>query len=240
VSYFNLEEFFVKFNVPNTLEVSLNDLKSKLLYNPQDIKSLIELGVFEFLKCSDRENAVRSFRKAIQLDASNVDARFWLGFCFYRYYSDYEGAKKFLYEALRLDHHRSDCLSLIAFINWDKGGSLIDSLAVLEKAIQISPDWPLLRIESIYILLNLCRFDAAEQAIEKTYVLTQTIKTPENTMNHYYEDVITGRTWTNLAERLEKLKDILIQMKNRAEVTMQAGPRILDNTSIFHVNSMKS
>jgi cytochrome c-type biogenesis protein CcmH/NrfG len=89
----------MKFNAPNAIKASINDLKSKLLYNPQDIKSLIELGVLEFLKCSDPENAVRSFRKAIQLDASSVDASFWLGFCFYRYYSNYEGAEKILREA---------------------------------------------------------------------------------------------------------------------------------------------
>ncbi len=204
----------MKINVKSFYESPVNDLRSKILYNPNDIKSLIELGVLEFLNAPIAKMRLCVSRKFIHLEPSNVDARFWLGFCLYRYYSDYDQAEKILSEALGLDPARADCLSLLAYINWDRGFSLVDSLAELEKAIHINPDWPMLRIESIYILLNLSHFDAAEKALERAEsLLAQVVMTPENVVEQYYENVVTGRAWTNLPERFEKLRDLLVHMK---------------------------
>ena len=86
--------------------------------------------------------------------------------------------------------------------------------SLLEQAIQISPDWPMLRIETTYLLLNLGQFGRAKQEIEQAvFFQKQSFKTSENAVENYYETAITGKGWTNLTERLDQLKRSLIKSK---------------------------
>lgn len=186
-------------------------LKIKTLHDPQDIKSLILLGALEFIKFPERDRSVKYLQKAIQLDPGNVDARFWYGVCLYQCFSEPDRAEVIISTALKLDPNRSDCLSLMAYIHWDKK-NLEVSLEFLKKAIQISPNWPMLRVELIYLLINLGRLEEAEREIEHaTELLKQEIKIPENEVEHYYENTVTGRSWTNIGEKLDQLRVLLMQ-----------------------------
>lgn len=186
-------------------------LKNKTLYDPQDIKSLILLGALEFIKFSECDRSLKYLQEAIQLDPGNVDARFWYGVCLYQCFSEPDRAEVIISTALKLDSNRSDCLSLMAYIHWDKK-NLEVSLEFLKKAIQISPNWPMLRVELIYLLINFGRLEEAECEIENTTELVkQDIKIPENEVEHYYENTVTGRSWTNVGEKLDRLRILLMQ-----------------------------
>lgn len=185
-------------------------LKAKFLYDPQDIQSLVLLGAWHFVKIRDCDQAIQYLRKAIYYAPKNVEARFWLGVCFYHWFSDYNRAEKILSEALALDRQRADCLSLMAYINWDRKGPLKRSLSYLKEALQISPEWPLLKVETIYLLIQLGGFKEAGQEIEQAQqLLKQPVKISGNAVEEYYETTITGRGWTNLPERLVQLKRCL-------------------------------
>lgn len=186
-------------------------LKIKTLYDPQDIKSLILLGALEFIKFPERDSALEYLQKAIKLDPGNVDARFWYGVCLYRRFSEPEKAEVVLSTALKLDSNRSDCLSLMADIHWGKKNFEV-SLEFLRKAVQISPNWPMLRVELVYLLINLGQFKEAECEIENAAeLLKQDVRIPENEVEHYYENTVTGRSWTNVGEKLDRLRVLLMQ-----------------------------
>lgn len=188
------------------------ELKLKILYNPQDTDSLIFLGVLECIKFPEREKAIQYLKRAIQLDPKNTDARFWLSVCLFRYFHDNEKAGQVASEVLALDPNRADCLSLMAYLLWNKDEPLLEeSFAYLKAAIKISPDWPMLRIELIFLLLNLGRVEeASQELIDASSLLYQPVKTPKNVIEHYYENYITGRSWADLEERLERIKPYLI------------------------------
>ncbi|HVW98993.1 MAG TPA: tetratricopeptide repeat protein [Candidatus Babeliaceae bacterium] len=124
-------------------------LEAKILYNPEDSEALILLGALEFVKFHQVKPATKILKKALQQDPQNINARFWLAVCSY-YFLDYQEAEKILIEAINLDRTRADCLSLLAYLNWDRKSSLENSLSYLKQAIHINPDWPMLRVESIY------------------------------------------------------------------------------------------
>jgi len=183
-------------------------LTAKCFYDPKDVSSLILLGALQCIQLRNSEKGFRTLKTVLRYDPKNVDARFWLGLYFSRIYPKYDQAEKFLSEALTLDRNRSDCLLMMADINWEKRGSLEQSLLYLKQAIQNSPDWPIPRLEMIYVLMNLGQFEEIEQEIEQLSLLQgQIVKSPENPVEEYYEKAITGRGWTNLAERLASLKN---------------------------------
>lgn len=185
-------------------------LKMRLLYDPNDESALVLLGALHFVGVNSCEEALFFLKKAIYTFPLNGDAKFWLGLCLYLHFSEYEQAEKIFSEVLSVDPSRVDCLSQMAYLMWDKEASFEKSLSYLKKATQISPDWPMLRLELIYLLINLGRFEEAEEEIKRgALLLNQKIKVPENPVEWYYENYITGRSWTNLKERLETVENLL-------------------------------
>jgi tetratricopeptide (TPR) repeat protein len=182
-------------------------LQNNLLKNPDDIKSLILLGALLFERFHEHENAITCLNKALIYDPNNVDAMFWLAMCFYHDFCEYDKAEDILKKALIINPMRSDCLSLIAYINWDKNKPLENSVAYLKKAIQYNPDWPMLHLELINLLFCLHKYKEARIELEAAIILlTQPVKTPNNEVERYYENVVTGRGLMNLEEKLIKAK----------------------------------
>lgn len=192
------------------------ELKLKILYDPQDVKALILLGTLECIKFPERENAIQHLKRAVLLDSKNTEARFWLSVCLFRYFHNNEKALQVAGEALALDPNRADCLSIMAYLLWNKEEPLLEeSLAYLKAAIKISPDWPMLRIEMIFLLLNLGRVEEASQELkDASSLINQAVRTPKDVIESYYENYVTGRSWADLEERLERIKPYLVQAKS--------------------------
>jgi Tfp pilus assembly protein PilF len=180
-------------------------LRVNLLYDPQKIKDLMLLGALLFSKCRYRQAATH-LKRVLEYDPTNIDARFWLGMCF-TYTDDLPSASRIIEEALKLDPHRADCLSLKASILWEKQKALAKSQLYFEKAIQFAPLWPLLHIELICIHISLGHFKEALEQIQIASELVQIPpRTPTNEAERCYEKMVTGRSWVNLDERLKYLR----------------------------------
>ena len=180
-------------------------LRVNLLYDPKRIKYLVLLGALLFSKCRYRQ-AIIQLKRVLEYDPINTEVRFWLGMCF-THTDDLSSASKIIDEALELDPHRADCLSLKATILWEEQGALEKSQVYFEEAIKFAPLWPLLHIELICIHISLSHFKEALEQIQIASELIQIpLKTPINEVERCYEKMVTGRSWTNLDERLKFLR----------------------------------
>ena len=98
-------------------------------------------------------------------------------------------------------------MSLKAYIIWDEKKALNESILYLKEALLVAPFWPMLHIELIYLFMNLGHFKEAQRQIEITAQLIQIPpKIPNNDVEEYYEKMITGRSWPDLANRLNNLR----------------------------------
>ncbi len=75
-----------------------------------------------------------------------------------------------------------------------------------EQAIKAAPDWPMLRhvIAALYLQINDVKSAEyhAQKALEYFKPLTSL---PKNFIEDYYEDAVTGKSWTNYQNKSEKL-----------------------------------
>ncbi len=202
-----------------------NYLKEKLVSNPSDASTIMRLGIMAWEPFHEREEAIRYLEHAIALDPNIVDARFWLAKCYYHDYCNYDQAEKLIFEALRLDPTRADCLYLLAGVILDTTEKLDDAIACLEKAIEYAPDWPTLHsfLASLYIRAN--RLDCAERQASKIRDLAQTPPVrPGNSIDEYYELVVTGRAdkdllgdYNELIDKIQKAKEKRLNYKHTVE-----------------------
>ena len=183
-----------------------NSLKEKVKNNPRDIASLIQIGALDFEYFHRHQDAVDYLQRAINLDQENVDARFWLAACLYHDYCDYANAEKVLREALKLDPYRADCLSLLASVSWNTGKPLDIAVSYLKKAVEIAPDWPLLRHKLATLLLESNQIELAGLEIKKALSSATSLpKQTQNEVEYYYENVVTGRAWPNVEDEFREL-----------------------------------
>lgn len=190
--------------------------KQYLSFHSGESNILLALGQQAFLNPHTRAVAVVCFTSAMEQAPEHIDIKFWLGLCSY-YFEGFTKAFQVLSEALLLNPYRADCLSLIAYICREKG-DLNESLAYLRRAIQISPDWPMLWIEMIDLLIELDLYQLAQEAItDARQRLNEPALAPYDTKDEvvlFYENVITGRAWTDFEERLNQLHQFLIQVQS--------------------------
>jgi tetratricopeptide (TPR) repeat protein len=190
-------------------------LQQDLRKNPRDVAVLIQIGALEFEYFHHHEIAIDYLQRAIELDPKNIDAHFWLAACLYHDFCDYERARQMLEKALQLDPARADCLSLLASISWHSGEPLINAINYLRKAIKFAPDWPLLRHKLATLLLELNQIEQAEQQIREALALVRPLpRQTQNEVEYYYENVVTGRAWSDVKNEFkELLKQIESQRK---------------------------
>jgi len=181
-------------------------LKQMNVKDPKNVDVLIQLGALEFEYFHRHNAAIEYFNQAIQYEPNNVDARFWLATCFYHDFCDYEQAEEVLLEALKRDPQRADCLSLMASIIRWTDRPLLKAIECVKQAMKFAPDWLVLRIQLIELLLEADHVKEAEVEAKKTIeFLPKTPKPIRNEVERYYETIITGRAWTDGKEKIDEL-----------------------------------
>jgi len=195
----------------------LNNLQEYVNKHPQETQSQILLGAMMFEPFHKTEQAIEILEKVIETAPHHVEAHFWLAKCFYHDYVDAERAKEILQQALKIDAKRADCLSLMASVITDLGGSLKERLAYLELAVQQAPDWITPRQYLAQTLMELGEIEKAESEVMTalSIVDTQTNLQPSNPVEEYYESAVTGRIWPNIKEELTQLLQS-IQIKRQS------------------------
>ncbi len=100
--------------------------------------------------------------------------------------------------------------------SWDCGNPLEQAISYLRKAVEIAPDWPLLRHKLATLLLELHQIEQAEQEINKTLALSQSFpKQTQNEVEYYYEYVVTGRAWLSIKDQFRELIERLENEKRK-------------------------
>jgi tetratricopeptide (TPR) repeat protein len=177
-------------------------LQERLDRNPQDVDALVHLGALLFEYFHESEQALSLLQKAVELDPLNVNAKFWLAMSLSFDYFEYTKAEKILQEVLKLDGHHAASLGLIAWIIRDNNGPLDQAIEYAQKALIYAPDWPMLWCQLAELLLTTGDVKGAEEEIQKIFKIPpMDLEKITNEVEYYYENVVTGRGWSEEKKR---------------------------------------
>ncbi len=181
-------------------------LENQLKKEPKNIQVLIQLGVLSWEPFHRQEEAITYLERAIEYDPKTTEARFWLAKCYYHDYCDYARVEAILLEALSIDPKKPECLSLLASDIIDIRGDVAKALSCFEEAIDYAPDWPILRYSAAQFYLD--KKDVASAKSQIDYVFnhcTPLLQKPKNFIERYWENAVTGRSWSDMKEEFKDL-----------------------------------
>lgn len=197
-------------NVDQRIEVTKEYfycLERKLKSSPTDAETLIRLGVLAWEPFHEQERAISYLQKALEIDPSSVDTRFWLAKCYYHDFCDYKNANRLLREALQIDPNRADCLCILTSVIEDTTKNLNEAIKLLEHAIQVKRDWPMLYICLIDLYLKVNNISAAQaQVLELEKLIPLPVLILPNAIERYYETIVTGRNYKNIKMKINEIK----------------------------------
>ena len=169
----------------------LEQLKSKLVKNPNNVELLLKIGMLLFDPFIDMDEGLPYFEKAIKLDPKNPDLPFWTGYALYHDQCAYEKSKKLFEQALSLDPNRSEFHYMIFYVLWHMTEDENVGLKHLLKAIKLQPEWIDPRTQYVTYLIDKNKFNEAKKELSMVYkILNKQYKTKKrvgiNTLEKYY------------------------------------------------------
>ncbi|MBS0607227.1 MAG: tetratricopeptide repeat protein [Verrucomicrobia bacterium] len=173
-------------------------LEGLLNENSNDLRVLVLLGALLSEPFPDREKTIQYLTRAITLDPKNVEARFWLATCYFYTFKDYMKSKELLIEALNIDPRSSECLFLLALTVMNTTKNLNQAIEYLEEGIKSAPDWPSLRYFLALYYTQIEDFEKAEFHVKAGLQCKLLTTLPKNSIEEYYERVVTGRSGSYL------------------------------------------
>ncbi|MCK4499277.1 tetratricopeptide repeat protein [Candidatus Babeliales bacterium] len=170
-------------------------LKEELKQDPNNTKTLIEIGFLNILEDGDWEESLKILNHVLKIDPENVEAMFWLAKSYVHCFFDEQKAKEILGKALRIKPNDAACNQLLADVLDSLGYKFEISISHLKKAIKSEPTWITPRIRMGLYLMENHKFDEAEkEAKEALKVFKKLNFTTTNTrMEEYYEESVRGR-----------------------------------------------
>lgn len=185
-------------------------IADELARSPDDPETLLKAGSYFFEPGRDPDKAVELLRKAHALDPRNTRVRFWLAKCLYHDFCDYAEAEQLIRGSLQLDPNQPDALSLLGSIMADLDQTVADRVAVLRKAVELAPDWPLPRLSLAQLLLGARRNSEAKALLAEGGTASSYCPVAvTNPTAEYYEYAVTGR---NNPECHASLKSLIAGM----------------------------
>lgn len=182
-------------------------ITNELTRSPDDPEILLRAGSYYFEPGRNPDKAVELLRKALTLDPRNTRVRFWLAKCLYHDFCDYVEAEQLIRDSLELNPNQPDALSLLASILGDLDRPVGERVAVLYRAVELAPDWPLPRLFLAHLLLDGGRTAEAKRVLSE-WAITERAYHPVAVTNptaEYYEEAVTGR---NSPECYAELKSL--------------------------------
>ena len=176
----------------------IETLQSYLERNPDDPAALTRLAALMFMHPPfNEEHAETLFRRAIAVDPKNTDARFWLAQMLVCHCVQFQKAIEVLREAVSVDTRRADCLALLAYTLKDEREPPEIYIPLLERALRESPDWPIPRRALAAARYESGKSSAMRLAMDFFSDDVPEIPTPTDSLEKYYESVVTGRISDN-------------------------------------------
>lgn len=196
-----------------------NDKKNRHCIDP-----LIKMGISSFLLFHNIEKSILTFKKVLEIDPSNKQGLFWLGWVLYKN-KQYDKAKSVLDTNLATHFESPDFLVLQAKI-LSRSGNSDESIELYENVFKKEPNWILPQISLTYLLL------AKKNVVRARQIAEHVVKIGKNTKLHsfdslaskYHETCITGRAIC----LDEKINRMLIMLKKQiAEINIEK--RLIEN-----------
>jgi len=168
-----------------------------LSQQPQDSKILTKLGIL-YLFNNDIHSAIKYLNDAFNNDPRNPDPLFWLALYNYYFANDIQEAINLLKKALLLDQNRSDFFIYRYLFTCKATQSIECGMPYLTKAIEISPDWVLPRIQLIKFLLYKGEASSIKKEVLKLQSLKQVLRhRTTDIIDNFYAHYITGNASDN-------------------------------------------
>lgn len=189
----------------------LIELDKILEKNPSDIPALLEKGFIFHEGCMDDE-AIKTFKEILKIDAKNLDAYTWLCESIWMY-GDSPELKKTAEEALKIYPNQAVFYKFLAYalevVYYSKPEKIKELYPVyLKKAIELEPTWLSIRIALIEFLIRNKQFDEAKKEIQEAFKQIQdNFPEPKNDTQRHYEELITRRL--NAESNRETLNNFL-------------------------------
>ncbi len=191
----------VKFS--SNMDEEIDNLKKMISEEPNNSSLLIKMGILYFIYKIPNES-INFINKAIEKDKTNADYYFWLAICYLRLLSDFKKAKEVLEYALKIDPENVACLSKLAIIQMYFGNDDV-AMKLINKAILNAPDWIIPRKTFITLLLREQKLDVAENEVLSIIKMIKDLPLPDDIIERYFEQNITGRIDPNNQKYFEML-----------------------------------
>jgi Tfp pilus assembly protein PilF len=161
---------------------------------------------------------VKLLQAALTKNPENADAWFWLAKCYFHDFVDSQHAKQALEKALEIEPNRADCLNLMASVLMDLKIAPEKCLRLVERAIELAPDWISLHKNRAMILLQMKHYDEAEAEVQRTFSLISPSPEPKDSVEEYYEEAVTGRRRPNIHKELDDLLQRIREAKSSQSI----------------------
>jgi tetratricopeptide (TPR) repeat protein len=186
------------------------EVSNELEQFPEDPNVLIKAGSYYFEPGREPDKAVELLSKALKIYPDSTRARFWLAKCLYHDFCNYAESEKLIKYSLQLNPDQPDAISLLASIMADLDYPLNDRISILRKAVELAPNWPLLRLSLAQLLL-----ESGNKAEARSLLMTghgvgnsyHPVPTT-NPTEEYYEYAVTGRNNPECHKSLQSMIQI--------------------------------
>lgn len=194
-----------------TVEHYYAALLAQLADRPKEPSLLLDRSVLEMGYFQQFTLAKTLLERVLALDPSNLSAHLWLAYALDEIDADENACivKQLMEEALEIDPDRADCLSRLALANLDLGGPMTRTLWLMQRAVELEPEWPALHAALALIYVMVGDLHAADHELKVALELPLLDSTTLGPVEHCYEHLITGRAWDDIEEELAPLCELL-------------------------------
>ena len=183
-------------------DLYLAALEQRLKNNPHDREALIHRAVMLYDFYQEPDEAAAILQSIVDKDPNCVDAYLWIGE-FERFFTgDFDKAVEYLKQAIVIDPNRADCHALLAGVLQEYVN--INPAEVeyhYRKSFELEPTFLNPRFYLAQYFFELKRFSDARHEFEEMLKYLPNREWPTNNpVEEYYEDLITGRSRTNVKQ----------------------------------------
>ena len=204
-----IEELTANNKLTEENQKKVDALDAILKNDPKNIQALLKKGFYLFDDMVDGK-AIETFNKVIEIDPNCVDAYVWLAELYIYHWADTPKADKVLQKALVIDQNRADVHKLLGsgyMRYYPERYSKDEILYHFRRAIELEPSWIAPRGYLIEYLFNDSEYDLAKKELDEAYAqLQENFPVPEDDMEKYYEQFVTGRSGIFNKELLDEFK----------------------------------
>lgn len=212
VKYGSIEELTADVVLSAEDQKRIDALDVAIQRDPNNLLLRMHKGFLLYQAQADGQ-AIKEFNEVLARDPQYVDAYVWLAELLLFHWAAAEDAIPILEKAREIAPHRADIYYLLA-VAFQKQDNVSQFIYYMKKAIDLEPTWPYPRMCLIEHFVAAGENDLARQQLQELEKhAPANFPVPDDEMELYYEELITGRVMTDYAkEWLQRLRSKLIHV----------------------------